>query len=125
MRSNFPGFRWRSTANGIQWNGALTPTEDSAKYQIRIVHKAGRAPKVFVDDPDIVPNAPHRYRDGSLCLYWPAEWTWSEKEPLAGTIVPWAALWLYYYELWLFVGEWLGPSSPHGRQNTTKSENSE
>ena len=24
------------------------------------------------------------------------------------TIVPWASLWLYYYEVWHATGEWLG-----------------
>ena len=28
--------------------------------------------------------------------------------PLANTIVPWVADWLYYYEVWLFTGEWEG-----------------
>ncbi len=55
----------------------------------------------------------HRYPDGSLCLYWPDEWGWTARESLAATIVPWTAFWLYYYELWLVTGEWLGPSSPH------------
>jgi hypothetical protein len=30
---------------------------------------------------------------------------------IATTILPWTALWLYYYELWLDTGKWLGPSS--------------
>lgn len=30
---------------------------------------------------------------------------------IAKTILPWTALWLYYYELWLDTGKWLGPSS--------------
>ncbi len=61
-----------------------------------------------------MPN-PHLYADGSLCLYWPKEWRWSRKAIIAETILPWAANWLLYYELWLDTGEWLGPSShdPH------------
>ena len=27
---------------------------------------------------------------------------------LATTIVPWCSEWLFYYELWLATGEWLG-----------------
>jgi hypothetical protein len=30
---------------------------------------------------------------------------------IATTLIPWTALWLYYYELWLDTGKWLGPSS--------------
>lgn len=27
---------------------------------------------------------------------------------LADTIIPWTVEWLYFYELWLATGEWLG-----------------
>jgi hypothetical protein len=69
-----------------------------------------------VVSPQLAPNPPHVYRsdDDSLCLYWPMEWSWTPTASLAATIVPWSALWLYYYEAWLVTGEWLGPSSPHG-----------
>ena len=30
---------------------------------------------------------------------------------IADTILPWAALWLVFYELWCDTGRWLGPSS--------------
>lgn len=34
---------------------------------------------------------------------------------LAQTIVPWAAEWLFYYEVWLEDPEdrWFGPEAPH------------
>jgi len=53
------------------------------------------------------------YADETLCLFWPDEWIWRGHELVAETIIPWTALWLYYYELWLDTGEWLGPSSHH------------
>jgi hypothetical protein len=28
--------------------------------------------------------------------------------PLAMTVIPWISEWLYFYELWLVTGEWLG-----------------
>ena len=40
-----------------------------------------------------------------LCLFWK---NWDATMPLANTIVPWVADWLYYYEVWLFTGEWEG-----------------
>jgi len=63
--------------------------------------------------PALPANAPHRYSDGRLCLYWPKEWRWSDSESIAATIMVWTALWLEYYEVWEAVGAWLGPSS-HG-----------
>ena len=32
---------------------------------------------------------------------------------LAKTTVPWASRWLYYYELWLVTGKWLGGGIAH------------
>jgi hypothetical protein len=70
---------------------------------------------VRVIRPQVQPDAPHRYPDGSLCLYWFKDWRWGPKSLIHETILPWAALWLFYYELWLDTGKWLGPSShdPH------------
>jgi hypothetical protein len=56
-------------------------------------------------------DAPHRWPDGSLCLYWPKEWRWTGSESITSTIVAWTALWLEYYEIWQTLGVWLGPSS--------------
>ena len=68
---------------------------------------------MWIVDPPLVKNPPHVYRsDGNaLCLYYPAQWRWTPSERLAATIIPWAALWLYFYEAWLVTGDWLGPSS--------------
>jgi len=114
VKAAFPQFRWHITrAGGVQWRGTLQPTHESPEYDVRIIHEPDRMPVIYVGGPVIRPDAPHRYPDGSLCLYWPKEWRWTAREPLAATIIPWTALWLYYYELWLVTGEWLGPSSPH------------
>jgi hypothetical protein len=120
MRVHFPGFASCMTrSGGLDWRGVLQPTPDSPSYLVRLLNEPGRAPAVFVLSPSIQRDAPHRYSDGTLCLYWPKEWRWSASESLALTIVPWTALWLYYYELWLVTGDWLGPSSPH-RSGTPK-----
>ena len=120
MKTAFPQFRWRVTrAGGVQWKGTLQPTPESQAYDVVIVHEPDRMPVVHVERPSIRKDAWHRYPDGSLCLYWPKEWQWSPRESLAETIIPWAAFWLYYYELWCVTGEWLGPTSPH-RPGTRK-----
>lgn len=113
MRRRFPGLVARVTPNGVVWRGTLRPTEDSPAYEVRVTYERRRVPRVFVRSPRLRPGAPHLYDDGSLCLYWPVEWRWSDQAQLADTILPWTALWLFYYELWVVTGEWLGPSSPH------------
>jgi hypothetical protein len=89
----------------------LQPGEISPIYQVEIEYRHRKAPTVKVMQPTIVAGAPHLYKDGSLCLYWPKEWNWQDNELIAEIIIPWTALWLYYYELWLDTGKWLGPSS--------------
>ena len=41
-----------------------------------------------------------------ICLYMNSEFNSSKY--LSNTIIPWAIEWLYYYELWLTTGKWLG-----------------
>lgn len=115
LREAFPQFAYsHMRGGGLTWRGTLRPTTESREYTIIILHQFDRVPSVRVSSPLIHPGAPHRYADGSLCLYWPIEWRWSPRALMADTLVPWTALWLYYYEIWLVTDHWLGPSSPHG-----------
>lgn len=115
MKTAFPDFTYRQIqGGGVRWVGLLKPTLESTEYRVRILHRPNRQPRVHGDGHALDHRCRHLYRDGSLCLYWPKEWWWTPGALLAETIVPWAALWLYYYEAWQECGEWLGPSSPHG-----------
>lgn len=113
IRRRFPKFTYRRE-NGIPtWRGVLSPRESSPEYRLVIRYRAGKPPQVNVTKPHLHPDAPHRYEDGSLCLYWPKEWPWSDEQIIAKTILPWIALWLFYYELWLDTRKWVGPQAPH------------
>lgn len=113
MRQRFPGFSCHQKGEVIVWRGELQPRFSSPIYRIEVRCEKLSAPSVKVLSPPLATNPPHVYNDGSLCLYWPMEWQWSGKEIVALTILPWTALWLQLYELWLDTGEWLGSSS-HG-----------
>lgn len=113
IRRKFPRFTFVRSylpRQGV-WRGKFQPREVSGTYSIEVRYTIGHSPKVFVIHPKIAADAPHRWQDGSLCLYWPRERAWIRSDVIAETILPWAALWLYYYELWLDTGRWLGPSS--------------
>jgi hypothetical protein len=113
VQHNFPNFKF-SWQNGFgTWRGALQPREISPVYNILIKYKIGFRPKVWVLKPEPKSNAPHRFSDKSLCLYWNKEWDWAYDTQIADTILPWTALWLYNYELWLDTGEWLAKEAPH------------
>jgi hypothetical protein len=115
IKSRFEGFtygRGRDRAEWV-WTGKFQPAPDSPRYTVEVRYKIGKIPKVWVRSPNLLKGAPHRYGDGSLCLYTPWEWSWRDNELIAETILPWAAEWLFYYELWVDTEEWHGPETPH------------
>ncbi len=111
IRHRFPTFRYARERAEAVWRGTLRPSVISPTYRVIVRYRHGKSPKVTIEWPSLAPDAPHVYRGGSLCLYWPREWNWKPDELIASTILPWAALWLHHYELWLDGGVWLGPSS--------------
>ena len=117
MHRDFPTFRYSRKNNIPTWFGQFQPTETAAVYTIKIVYQfAGhrsRPPKVWVVSPTIRGDAPHRYADDSLCLHFPRDASWTPAEYISKTIVPWSALWLLFYEVWLDTDCWYGPEAPH------------
>jgi predicted nucleotidyltransferase len=114
MSRHFPGFAHRNVHGASSvWIGALQPSADSPRYAIEVRVPRREVPRVRVKAPVLLRGAPHTYRDGSLCLYDSEDGTWSSRRPLS-ELVALAAEWLWFYELWLLTGKWLGPESPHG-----------
>lgn len=62
----------------------------------------------------LVPNAPHTYSEGNICLYYPGNFHWRQGMLIAGRIMQWTIAWIYFYEAWLETGVWFGPEVPHG-----------
>jgi hypothetical protein len=60
-------------------------------------------------------HIPHTYRGNYLCLYYPKFLEWTGGDFIADTIVPWASLWLFYYEMWHAAGVWFGGGIAHSR----------
>ncbi len=106
-----PSFRCVQRGREFVWEGTIQPRPLSVEYTVRIAYKDKSFPKVMVVKPPIqlknngIPT-PHLYKGGLLCLHLSEEWSGSDI--IADTIVPWISLWLYYYEIWLATGEWLG-----------------
>lgn len=117
MKRDFPSFAYRRRNNIPTWYGTLQPTGNSPAYDVKIVYqyanRRSKPPKVWILSPDIHPKAPHRYSDESLCLYYPAERSWTPHKFISETIVPWSALWLAFYEVWLETNHWYGPEAAH------------
>ena len=95
IRQLFPQFTYRAGKKPA-WYGTLQPTPESPEYQLKLEYWPGKSPKVWVLSPEVHPKAPHRYKDRSLCLYYPRHSEWHPGMLLAETIVPWAAEWLFF-----------------------------
>lgn len=116
MRRFFPDFRQQWKRNIVIWIGELQPTPLSKIYRIKILyslHGRYRIPETYVLKPQISDRSekeaiPHVYPGNQLCLYHPSYGEWSQQKYIAKTIVPWASLWLLYYERWKITGEWTG-----------------
>ena len=102
--------------NELVWSGKIRPTALSKEYDVIITYHPGNSPQIWVVG-DVLENLdhidfPHNYdidienKMVRICLYRYSEFTSSKL--LANTIVPWTIEWLYFYELWLTTGEWLG-----------------
>jgi hypothetical protein len=101
-------------AGQFTWRFSASPSPLSRDYEIRIEFKQGR-PEIFVDRPDLHVLAggrriPHLYQQKPprLCLYLPKTYEWQSWMRLDQTIVPWATLWLFYFEEWLASDDWKG-----------------
>lgn len=112
----FPSFRPFKDSKGIGWIGTLSPHAGS-EYKVMVRYCGTAAPKVYLMEPEVRADCPHVYpADNRLCMYWPGDFEyskWTEDAWIADTIIPWTAVWLWYYELWLETGEWRGPEKSH------------
>ena len=112
LRKRYPSGNGQSHKNRLRWEMSIQPTPLSLTYDVRLLYSLEQSPKVFVQSPTLElwhdEPIPHRYGDGSLCLYLPGTGEWDRTMLLADTMIPWASEWLYFYELWLGTGEWCG-----------------
>ena len=95
----------------LTWTVQLQPTPLSATYTVRVHHDAGNhRPRVAVLDPPLEDRwgkgLPHVFPGDELCLYYD-EFD-GAVDLIADKMVPWVSEWLYYYELWVTTGDWLG-----------------
>jgi hypothetical protein len=110
----------------LLWEFETRPTPLSRSYGLRIVYRQDAPPYAFVIRPDLVDLAggrklPHVYKERPthLCLYLPRAREWDNSMSISETIVPWALLWLFYFEDWLVSDDWKGggvhPGGPCGQ----------
>lgn len=109
------------TPTYLQWVGIVHPAPYCERYRMHLSYRTDSRykarPVVTIQDPLLQKRGdkgcPHRYAEQEPCLYYPPSDEWTPSMLLAFTIVPWASRWLYFYEMWLATGEWLGGGIDH------------
>ena len=114
-------------AGRLVWDFEAQPTPLSRSYARHLTYpQRGGGPAMIVEAPDLGALAggrklPHVYQQSppTLCLYLPGAGEWADHKRLSQTVVPWAVLWLFYFEEWLSSDDWKGggvhPDGSHDR----------
>lgn len=100
----------------LTWAGNIRPTPISKEYKVLITYRVLFPPKVWIIGDALeklgAVDFPHKYEVDinrkmvRICLYRHLEF--NSRTYLANTIIPWTVEWLYFYEMWLATGRWLG-----------------
>lgn len=124
LKRDFPDGCGGVSKGKLTWRQSLKPTPISRCYDLRILLAPASTPKVFVESPCLRDLAegrslPHVYQQNParLCLYQPAYREWAASMFLSETILPWASLWLFYFEDWLISDDWKG-GGEHPKEKT-------
>jgi hypothetical protein len=113
LRRLFPLGKTTASLKQVSWLGELSPHEYGRTYTLELIYKQNQPPRVWVRNVDLIQLAgerklPHVYDQQAqeLCLYLPGRGFWRADMSIASTIMLWAWLWLYNFELWLITNEW-------------------
>jgi hypothetical protein len=108
----------------LAWEYEAQPSLLSRTYIVRITYSLRDKPQVLVRSPSLVELArprrlPHVYQQNPtlLCLYRSIKGDWSAQMRLDQTVVPWTALWLFFFEDWLASNEWKGGGEHPGEMD--------
>jgi hypothetical protein len=107
-----PGFTARLQGHStLVAEGDISPNALAETYRVRVDYRQNKKPRTWVLSPQLVVRPPwraipHMFDQERLCLFLEGEWTVDMY--VADTIIPWAAEWLHYYELWRATGKWHG-----------------
>ncbi len=124
IASKFPEAKINVQSDRTIFELELQPSPASPFYKVLICYPKYGSIDVWatVSNYENIKNKaiPHIYSKNDnkkrlrLCLYYGDEF--KRGMSIAETLIPWAAEWLYFYELWLASGKWLG-GGIHGKNN--------
>jgi hypothetical protein len=111
VKLSFPGFQITTTRNQLRCIGVLRPSQIGDAYTVELEYDVPDRPRVHVLRPELrlaegKTKLPHVFPGNELCLHLYTDWR--PEQRISEFIVPWISVWLYFYEVWLITGEWLG-----------------
>lgn len=110
----------------LTWIGRLQPHASSETYAVKVTYRLEGRPVVTVLSPHLRSRngeaLPHVFSGKELCLYRAKYREWNPGMFLAKTIIPWASLWLLYYEVWHVTGKWCGSRQEHPGDGKQKEQ---
>lgn len=105
----------KSGGNFFEIEMKIKPSSLGKDYDIKLSFDKHLGVKVYVINETLKiahnrTKLPHVYssKEQRLCLYSPSKGEWTKEKLIASTIIPWISKWLFFYEIWLIDGEWLG-----------------
>lgn len=115
LERHYDFLHFRLDRFGLEAFGRYQPAVGTQNYRYRLVFSPPAKPKVYIREPLITYSDDiHMYpQDNSLCLYYPKDFTWSNRSHLHDTIIPWTHAWIVNYELYKLTGRWHHPSVTH------------
>lgn len=107
-----PGFSYEVLRGELIGQGKLRPHHFCDEYVFEVRYRVNFSPNITILYPklrtrDGEPKPPHTYDPDQPCVFRPSV-DWSSEMYLADTVIPWLAMWLFFYEIWLATGEWIG-----------------
>lgn len=115
LRSRYPGGQGEVRSGALTWLDWLRPSPLGRDYLARVHYAPDKPPSSYILNPSLTElaagkNLPHVYSqaEGKLCLYLPGCGQWHTGMFIGATTIPWTIMWLYFFEEWLFSGEWKG-----------------
>nr|WP_232094829.1 hypothetical protein [Serratia ureilytica] len=140
LKASGPYERLRITHHDrtLLWEGWLQPSLFSRRYKVTVRYSLRTPPICVVTEPNIFTlvgtrTIPHLYPadkhipGARLCLFLPSSQAddglseWRAQLKISDTIIPWASLWLFYFEQWLYTRDWEG-GGKHPRISEVKNE---
>jgi hypothetical protein len=107
-----PTWDARVSKGVLSAKGRVRPDPLCREYVVQISYRLPKSPTVRLVDPPLEQREcqwpDHIYSGRLLCLYNPRRHEWDGADLISETIVPWISEWLYFYEIWLATGDWLG-----------------